>query len=121
MLNLLLRLILTMVALKSADLFLPNFDLRGGWLSLAAFSLVLGLLNWIIKPVLVFFSFPFLIVTIGLFYFVINAFLLYLASLFVPGILDATLPGILFGSILVSVFQWSFSAVLRLKKNEKSA
>ena len=86
--------------------------------SIGIFAIVLGLLNWLIKPILVFFSFPLIILTIGLFYFVINALVLYIATLIMPGVLTATLPGILFGSILISFFHWLLSYVFRIKKDE---
>ena len=118
MVNLILRLIVTVLSLAGADYFLDNFNLHGGWVNLVWFGIILGLLNWIVKPILVFFSFPLIIITIGLFYFVINALVLYMASLILPGVLTATLPGIFFGSILVSVFHWILSGIFRVRKEE---
>lgn len=118
MINLILRLIVTVLSLAGADYFLDNFNLHGGWVHLVWFGIVLGLLNWLVKPILVFFSFPLIIITIGLFYFVINALVLYMASLILPGFLTANLPGIFFGSILVSFFQWTLSALFRIRKEE---
>jgi putative membrane protein len=105
-----------MLALKGADLLLSTFNLHGGWKSLFFFSIILGILNWLVKPILVFFSIPFLILTIGLFYLVINALIIYLASVIDPGVLDATMSGILLGSFLVAVFQWFLSAIFRARK-----
>src|SRR5262245_44585239 len=103
MLNLTLRLAVTILALKGADVLLPNFNFSGGWGPLIAFAIVLGILNWLVKPILVFFSIPFLIITIGFFYFVINALVLYMASVLLPGTLNASAAGIFFGGILISV------------------
>jgi putative membrane protein len=119
MVNLILRLIVTIFALILTDFFLPNFNLHGGWTNLFWFGIVIGLLNWLIKPILVFFSFPLIILTIGLFYFVINALILYIATLIIPGTLNATLPGILFGSILMSFFHWLLSVIFRIKKDDQ--
>jgi putative membrane protein len=119
MVNLILRLIVTILALLLTDFFLANFNLHGGWLHLTLFGIVLGLLNWLIKPFLVFFSFPLIILTIGLFYFVINALVLYIATLIMPGVLTATMPGILFGSILMSFFHWLLSILFRIKKDDE--
>lgn len=118
MINLILRLIVTIIALKGADYFLDNFNLHGDWVNLVWFGIVVGLLNWLVKPILVFFSFPLIILTIGLFYFVINGLVLYMASLIFPGVLTATLPGIFFGSILVSFFHWILSALFRIRKDD---
>ena len=116
MLKLLLRLAVTVAALKGADLLLSNFNFSGGWGPLIVFAIVLGLLNWIVKPILVFFSIPFLILSLGLFYFVLNALILYMASMLDPGVLHATNGGILIGSALVSFFHWLLFVIFRLNK-----
>src|SRR6185369_4140530 len=115
----LLRLIVTMVALKGADYFVPGLRFHGGWVPLALFAIVLGLLNWLVKPILVFFSIPFLILTIGLFYLVINAAILWIATVVMPGAVTATPGGIFVGSILISIFHWFLSIVFRLKKKDE--
>ena len=48
-------------------------------------GLIIGLLNTFLRPVLGFLSFPFMILTLGLFTFVLNAFLFWLASAMVKG------------------------------------
>src|SRR3990172_241960 len=101
--NFILRLAITMIALKGADLLLWNFDLHGGVWPLAWFTIVLGLLNWLVKPALVFFSIPLIVLTIGIFYLCINAFMIYLASVLFPGVLDATGFGIFFGSVIMAM------------------
>ncbi len=116
--NLLLRLIVTMLALKGADYFVTGFQIHGGWKQLALFAIVLGVLNWLIKPILVFFSFPFLILTVGLFYLVINALILYIATVLMPNAVSATAGGIFFGSLLLSIFHWFLSILFRVKKKE---
>ena len=118
MLNLLLRLLITVVALKAADFLLPDFNLHGGLYSITLFSILLGFLNWLVKPVLVFFSVPLLILTLGLFYFIINALILYATSLLFPGVLTGTLFGFLIGSILVTLLHWLLSAMFRIGKHE---
>lgn len=118
MLNLLLRLFITMVALKAADVLLPNFNLHGTIYNIAFFSILLGLLNWLVKPVLVFFSVPLLILTIGLFYFAINALILYFTSLILPGVLTGTLGGFVAGSIFVTVFHWILSGIFRVRGHD---
>jgi putative membrane protein len=118
MINLLLRLAITMIAIKGADFLLPNFNLHGTWKSWLVFSIAVGLLNWVVKPILVFFSFPFVILTMGLFYLVINAVILYIASLLVPGVLSATMGGIVAGGFIIAILNWFLSAVFRVKKKE---
>jgi putative membrane protein len=77
-------------------------------------ALVLGLINVLIKPVLVFFSIPFLIVTLGLFMLVINALMLQLASLLVDGFAVQSFWWAMLGSLCISVVAWLMNAVLNI-------
>lgn len=116
MIKLFIRLIITMAALKGADYFLTNFNLTGGFTSLFWFSIVLGFLNWLLKPILVFFSVPLIVLTAGLFYLIINALVLYATSGLLPGVLSATTFGIFWGSILISVLHWLLTVLLRVRE-----
>ncbi len=62
-------------------------------------ALILGILNAIVRPVLLFLTFPINLVTLGLFTFVINALMLWLAASFVAG-------------VSVAGFWWAFLAAL---------
>ncbi len=118
MINLVLRLLITMAALKVADLLLPNFNLHGGLRPLIRFSIVLGLMNWLVKPIMVFFSVPLIIVSIGLFYLIINALVIYFTSLVIPNVMTATSAGIFLGSILVSIFHWLLTVLFRVREKD---
>lgn len=73
----------------------------GGTLLLAA--LVIGLVNAVVKPVLVLLTLPITIVTLGLFYLVLNGLMLYLAAALTPGFqLAGLLPAVL-GAVVISV------------------
>ena len=66
-------------------------------------ALVLGVVNALVRPVMVFLTFPITLVTLGLFLFVINALMLWLVSALVPGIrINGFLPALL-GSLLLTV------------------
>lgn len=121
MVNLILRLLITAAALKVADLILPNFAIHGSLLHFVWFCIVLGLLNWLAKPLLVFFSIPLIILSLGLFYFAINAIILYYTMRMAPGVLTATPWGILFGSMIVSFVHWILSAWLRVEHQKEGA
>jgi putative membrane protein len=118
MINLFIRLLITMAALKGADILLDNFQLHGGFLRLLWFTILLGLLNWLIKPVLVFFSIPLIVLTIGFFYLIINALILYATSYLMPGVLTATTFGIFWGSILISLFHWILTILFRVRETK---
>ncbi len=75
----------------------------GTWQLYLIAGLILGLLNGIIKPILVVIGFPFTILTLGFFRFVINSIILYLLEMFVSKV---GLPGMVFeihGSLAVVV------------------
>jgi putative membrane protein len=74
------RLLINALALWVAVEIVPGVDYQGEWVKLLLVALVLGLLNAIVRPLLVFLSCPMLILTLGLFTFVINALVLWLTS-----------------------------------------
>ena len=73
---------------------------------------VLTLINTLVKPVIVILTLPLTIVTLGLFYFVVTAFCLWLASQLVPGFLVQGFFTTVFASILVSLFSTLIGSVL---------
>lgn len=67
------------VAVLVATLLIPGID-YGNWADLLIATLVLGILNTVLRPVLMLLSLPLLVLTLGLFSVVINALLLLLVS-----------------------------------------
>ena len=84
--NFLLRLLINTAALWVAIQLVDGIDHRGSWWSLLLVALVFGVLNASVRPLLTLLSIPLLIVTLGLFTFVINAVMLRLTS-WVSGLL----------------------------------
>jgi putative membrane protein len=74
------RLLVNAAALWVAIRFVPGISFEGNWMLLFGVALVFGVLNAVIRPVLFVLTLPFLIVTLGLFTFVLNAFMLWLTS-----------------------------------------
>jgi len=69
-------------------------------------AVVFGLLNTFLKPVLQILALPVTILTLGIFYFVINVFIVYLTEFIVPQFtVDGFFPALLF-SIVVSLVSW---------------
>lgn len=66
-------------------------------------ALILGLLNALLKPVLLFFTLPFIILTLGLGIWIINAFLLLLAGGLVPGFFVESFWAALWGALVISL------------------
>jgi putative membrane protein len=74
------RLLINAAALWAAIRFVPGIAFEGDWPLLFAVALVFGVLNAVIRPVLFVLTLPFLILTLGLFTFVLNALMLWLTS-----------------------------------------
>lgn len=66
-------------------------------------TLVIAVVNAVVGPVLKFFALPMIIVTLGLFLLVVNAFLLKLASLFTPGFKVHGLLSAVAGSLVLTI------------------
>lgn len=74
------RLLINAAALWAAIRLVQGISFEGDWRLLFVVALVFGALNAIIRPILFVLTFPFLVVTLGLFTFVLNAFMLWLTS-----------------------------------------
>ena len=83
----LLRLLINAAALWVAIQIVDGIDHTGSWWSLLFVALVFGVLNASVRPLLTLLSIPLLIVTLGLFIFIINALMLRLTS-WVSSLLD---------------------------------
>jgi putative membrane protein len=76
----LLRLLINGAALWVATLIVPGVTYAGSLLTFLAVALVFGLLNALVRPVLRLLTCPLMILTLGLFTFVINAIILWMTS-----------------------------------------
>ena len=78
--RLLLRILINAAALWVATQIVPGVTHTGPWLSLLLVALVFGLLNAFVRPILKLLTCPLILLTLGLFTFVINAIVLWLTS-----------------------------------------
>ena len=79
-------------------------------------ALVLGLVNALIRPVLVLLTLPVTLLTLGLFIFVINGLLFWFVGSFVPGFHVAGFWAGVFGAIVYSIISWALSALIPDRK-----
>ncbi len=107
--------ILGAIALGATAWVLPGVRVESLPALLVA-ALVLGFLNAILKPVLVLLTLPITVLTLGIFYLVLNAVLFALAALLVPGFEVAGFGSALLGAILMGIFSWFLNASLREEK-----
>ncbi len=83
--NFFIRLIINMIALTVTASLLPGIHIVGDDLgTLVVIALVFGIVNAIIKPIVALLTCPLVILTLGLFIFVINALMLLLTAALVP-------------------------------------
>lgn len=82
--NFLLRIIITAVVAYALSSVLPGIHIATFWTAIIL-SLVLAVLNFLLKPILIILTLPITILTLGFFLFVINALIVLLASDFVRG------------------------------------
>ena len=75
-------------------------------------ALVLGLLNAVIRPVLLVLTLPVNLVTLGLFTFVINGFLFWLAARFLEGFEVRSFGWAVIGAIVYSLITWAIAAIV---------
>ncbi len=98
-------------ALFSLPYLMPSIQVQGFGTALIA-ALVLGLVNTLIKPILVILTLPVTVLTLGLFIFVINALLFWAVANFVGGFHVAGFWSAFFGAVLYSLISWGLSALL---------
>jgi|SRR5208282_6593406 len=78
--NFVFNLLVNAFALWASAKAVSGITYHGPWYGLILVALVFGVLNAFVRPVLKLFSFPFVILTLGLFIFILNAFMLWLTS-----------------------------------------
>ncbi len=105
MIGFVLRVVIVMVGLWLASELVPGIRIDGGWTLFGA-ALVLGLVNAVVRPVVVLLTLPVTILTLGLFLLVINAALLGLVAALFSGFHIAGFGSAVLGSIIVSITSW---------------
>jgi putative membrane protein len=106
------------VAILLASQFVPG--IKVDTLSTAVIAAcVLSLINIFIKPVFVFLTLPLSILTLGIFYFFINAFMLELVAYFVSGFVVKDFFSAFLGSLIISFVSWLANSFIATHQIEK--
>lgn len=104
--RLLLRWLINALTLLALNEFVAGFHVESFYAAIIA-ALVLGLLNAVVRPILIVLTLPVTIVTLGLFTFVINAGLIWFMSSFVKGVeVAGFLP-----ALVVAIILWAVSTL----------
>ena len=93
------------IALWLTAMFVPGVTIAS-WVTLALAALVLGFVNAIVRPILVILTLPITVLTLGLFYLVVNGIAFGLAAALVPGFELASVTAAILGALATSVISW---------------
>src|SRR3954471_8763730 len=104
--------LITAVALGAAARFVPGVHIASGSVLLVG-ALVLGFVNAVVRPVLVLLTLPLTVLTLGLFYLVVNAAAFGIAAALVPGFQVASFGSAVLGSLVVAVVSSLISWLMR--------
>ena len=111
-----LRFALNLLAVLGAAWLVGGVSVSSAW-SLIGFALVLGVINWAVKPIITLLTLPITIVTLGLFYLVLNGLFVWLASAFVTGFAISGLWTAIWFAIVLSAINWLLSVIFRTKED----
>lgn len=118
MLYIITRWLIITVAILLASQFVPGIKVDA--LSTAVIAAcVLGVINVFVRPILVFLTLPLSVLTLGLFYFFINAILLMLVAHIVPGFRIENFFSAFLGSLVISFVSWLANSFIYNHKIEK--
>jgi putative membrane protein len=118
MLVIITRWLIITLAILLASQFVPG--IRVDTLSTAVIAAcVLGLINIFVRPVLVLLTLPLSVLTLGLFYFFINALLLMLVAYMVPGFKIENFFSAFLGSLVISFVSWLANSFISNHKMDK--
>ena len=116
-LYLVLSWISNILALLVADWIFSGVSIDGWWPLLLG-AAVLGIANTIVKPILTLLTLPLVLITLGLFYFVINVFMLVLAEWIAP---DFSIDGFwtyIGATIVISIVNWALHGIFGLRESK---
>ena len=119
-LYLLLAWLSNILALVVADWIFSGVSIERWWPLLLG-AAVLGIANTIVKPILTLLTLPLVLATLGLFYFVINVFMLVLAEWIAP---DFSIDGFwtyIGATIVISIVNWALHGIFGLREDSNTA
>ncbi len=121
----LIRIVINAAALWVATRVVPGITVHGGGVALLGVALVFGLVNAVVRPALKLLTCPLVILTLGLFTFIINALMLWLTSALAQGIglafeVDGFWPAF-WGALVVTIVSTLLSLLVREPRERERA
>ena len=105
MFGFLLRWPINLLALVTAGIFIDGIVIQSIGMGIVAAG-ILGVVNAVIRPVVLLLTLPINLLTLGLFTLIINALMLQLVAWLVPGFVVETFTAALLGALLISLTSW---------------
>ncbi len=116
--NFFIRWWVNVIALLGVVLFIPGIHVDKFQTALLA-ALVLGLVNAFLRPMLIAFTMPLTILSLGLFTLVINGFLFFLVSRIVPGFTVDSFWSAVWGALVFGIFSFMINLLIAPSANVK--
>lgn len=113
--NLLLRWIISAASVMAAAYVVPGVSVRSFWAALIA-ALVIGLVNALIRPLVLLLTLPVNVLTLGLFTLVVNALMFWLASSIAKGFDVVNFKAALLGSLVYWLVSWLVNGLFGTKE-----
>src|SRR5947208_16337347 len=107
----LFRLVITGLGLWAAETIVPGVHLDG-WGNLVVAALLLGVVNAVIRPIILILTLPLTVVTLGLFILIVNGISLGIVAWLVPGFWVSGLGSATVGALIVGLTSWVASAFI---------
>jgi len=117
MIRLLVVWLINAVALIAVAYLMPSIQVSSFGAALVA-ALVLGLINAVVRPVLVLLTLPVTVLTLGLFIFVLNGLLFWMVGAWLEGFEVGGFWSGVFGSIVFSLVSWLLSALVMPRQQQ---
>jgi putative membrane protein len=110
------RVLLNALAIGVAAWLVPGVQLSGPGPAVIA-GLLLGLVNALVRPILILLTLPFTLLTLGFFLFIVNAICFALTAALVPGFDLTGFVAAFFGALVVTLVSWAVNAIITDARN----
>src|SRR4051812_10045829 len=118
MVRLLVSIVGNAVALFATQI-VPGITFHGTVVRLLVGGIILGLFNFVVRPLALWLSLPLMILSLGLFYIVLNGLLLWGAAQIIPGYHVGGLVPAIVGALVLGIVNWAFHALFAPGKREE--
>ncbi len=121
MIRLLLQIAINAAAIWAAAELVPGVVFEGAdWWAFVVVGAVFGLVNFLLRPILVLLGLPFIIATLGLFMLVVNAALLATTAAVLEVLTLSGFGAAILGGLVVSLVAWALEALLGVEPEAES-